>query len=62
MNAKIRAAQNMQVPYMLVVGGREVEKGTVSLRTRDGEHVNGMSLIDFEGRLVDRIKERSLEL
>jgi len=62
MNAKIRAAQKMQVPYMLVVGGREVENGTVSLRQRDGERVNGMPLAEFITRLQDRIKSRSLEL
>ena len=36
MNAKIRAAQMMKVPYMLVVGDREVENDSVSLRRRDG--------------------------
>jgi threonyl-tRNA synthetase len=62
MNAKIRAAQKMQVPYMLVVGGREVENGTVSLRRRDGERVNSMPVTEFITRLQDRIKSRSLEL
>ena len=34
---KIRDAQVRKVPYMLVVGGREAEQGTVSLRPRTGE-------------------------
>jgi threonyl-tRNA synthetase len=62
MNAKIRAAQKMQVPYMLVVGGREVENGTVSLRRRDGKRLNGMPIAEFLNHLQDRIKTRSLEL
>jgi threonyl-tRNA synthetase len=62
MNAKIRSAQKMQVPYMLVVGGREVENGTVSLRQRDGERVNGMPVAEFITLVVDRIKTRSLDL
>ena len=62
MNAKIRSAQKIQVPYMLVIGGREVEDETVSLRTRDGERVNGISLAELEEQLKERIKERSLNL
>ena len=62
MNAKIRAAQNMQVPYMLVVGDREVEGGTVSLRQRDGERINGLPFEEFAARVTDRIASRSLEL
>jgi threonyl-tRNA synthetase len=62
MNAKIRAAQKMQVPYMLVVGDREVDAGTVSLRTRDGDRMNGMPVVEFKTRVTDRIALRSLEL
>jgi threonyl-tRNA synthetase len=62
MNAKIRAAQKMQVPYMLVVGSQEVEDSTVSLRFRDGERVNGMPVSGFITRVKERIKTRSLEL
>ena len=39
MNLKIRDAQLQKVPYMLVVGGREAEEGTVSVRNRKhGDH------------------------
>jgi threonyl-tRNA synthetase len=62
MNAKIRAAQKMQVPYMLVVGDREIESNTVSLRQRDGERVNGMPVSEFIDLVVKRIRTRSLEL
>ncbi len=36
MQAKIRAAQLQKVPYMAVIGDREIESGTVNLRVRDG--------------------------
>src|SRR5690606_22850463 len=42
MNAKIRDAQLMKVPYMLVVGDQEMADNTVALRKRDGSRVNGM--------------------
>jgi threonyl-tRNA synthetase len=62
MNAKIRSAQKMQVPYMLVVGGREVDEGTVSLRQRDGARVNGMPIFEFITLVKDKIETRSLKL
>jgi threonyl-tRNA synthetase len=62
MNSKIRTAQKMQVPYMLVVGSQEVENDTVSLRQRDGERVNDMVVKEFIARVKDRIKTRSLDL
>ena len=42
MNAKIRNAQLMKVPYMLVVGNNEMEAGTISLRVRDGSQENNI--------------------
>jgi threonyl-tRNA synthetase len=62
MNAKIRTAQLMKVPYMLVVGDNEMKAGTVSLRVRDGSQQNGIPLIEFTGRVLDRIASRSAEL
>ncbi len=38
MNAKIRDAQNQKIPYMLVVGDKELEQGMVALRLRSGEN------------------------
>ena len=62
MNAKIRAAQMMKVPYMLVVGDREVEEGTVALRKRDGTRQNGMPFGEFQALVQERISNRSPEL
>ena len=62
MNAKIRSAQLMKVPYMLVVGDREMEAGTVALRRRDGSRQNGLSFGEFKATVTDRIAQRSAEL
>jgi len=62
MNAKIRNAQLMKVPYMLVVGNNEMEAGTVSLRVRDGSQQNDISLDEFIARARDRISNRASDL
>ena len=47
MNAKIRDAQNQKIPYMLVVGDKEMEQGQVALRLRGGENPGPMALEAF---------------
>ena len=51
MNAKIRDAQLQKVPYMLVVGDREIDAGGVAVRMRTGENLGTVPVSD----LVDRI-------
>jgi threonyl-tRNA synthetase len=53
MNAKIRDAQLQKVPYMLVVGDREVEAGAAALRVRGGGDI-GATPVDA---IVDRLRE-----
>jgi threonyl-tRNA synthetase len=62
MNAKIRQAQLMKVPYMLVLGENEMKAEQVSLRVRDGSQQNNIPLADFIGRAKDKIAERAKEL
>ncbi|MCB0100496.1 MAG: threonine--tRNA ligase [Anaerolineales bacterium] len=62
MNAKIRQAQLMKVPYMIVVGKNEMEANQISLRVRDGSQQNGFALNEFITRAKDRISRRSAEL
>ncbi|RJP52116.1 MAG: threonine--tRNA ligase [Anaerolineaceae bacterium] len=62
MNAKIRNAQMMKVPYMLVVGENEMNAGQVSLRVRDGSQQNNISLAEFVARAKDKIARRAKEL
>ncbi len=59
MNAKIRQAQLKKVPYMLVVGDREVSDGTVSIRKRDGSRQNGMPFQQFIALVREQIAARS---
>ncbi|HKL59754.1 MAG TPA: threonine--tRNA ligase [Sphaerochaeta sp.] len=47
LNAKIRNAQQLKIPYMVVIGEREVEGDQVSLRYRSGKQENGLSTEDF---------------
>jgi threonyl-tRNA synthetase len=62
MNAKIRSAQLMKVPYMLVVGENEMKAGQISLRVRDGSQQNNIALAEFIARARERIANRSAEL
>ena len=62
MNAKIRQAQLMKVPYMLVVGDNEMQSGQVSLRARDGSQQNNIPLAEFVTRAKDKIARRASEL
>jgi threonyl-tRNA synthetase len=51
MNQKIRTAQMQKVPYMLVVGDREMEAGAVAARQRDGTDLGAIPLDEFMTRL-----------
>lgn len=62
MNAKIRDAQNQKVPYMLVLGDKEMNECQVSLRVRDGSQQNNIPLGEFLTRAKDKIAKRINEL
>ena len=62
MNAKIRQAQLMKVPYMIVVGDNEMQAGQVSLRVRDGSQQNNIPLAEFIVRAKGWIATRAKEL
>jgi len=62
MNAKIRQAQLMKVPYMLVVGDQELQGGTVSLRGRDGSRKEGLAISDFIATVQEKIKTRAASI
>ena len=47
LNYKIREAQVMKVPYMLIIGEREKEEGTVTVRKRNGDNLPPMSTQEF---------------
>jgi threonyl-tRNA synthetase len=62
MNAKIRAAQGLKIPYMLVCGQKELDDGTVSVRMRDGKQLPAMKLDAFADYLADKVRTRALDL
>ena len=57
MNAKIRDAQNQKIPYMLVVGDKEMEARTVALRLRSGENPGAIPVEEFIRRSERDIQE-----
>jgi threonyl-tRNA synthetase len=59
MNAKIRDAQNQKIPYMLIVGDREVDQSQVALRLRSGEDLGAMNVETFLARARADIAARS---
>jgi len=56
MNAKIRDAQKQKIPYMLVVGDKELENGEVALRLRSGENPGPMPVDMFLARAKEEIE------
>ncbi|MCL6271637.1 threonine--tRNA ligase [Sansalvadorimonas sp. 2012CJ34-2] len=56
---KIRQHTLERVPYLLVVGDKEVESGSVAVRTRSGEDLGSMTVEAFEEMLAAELKERS---
>jgi threonyl-tRNA synthetase len=62
MQAKIRNAQLQKIPYMLVIGKREAESGSVAVRLRSGEDLGAMSVDEFLGMVQPVIATKSLDL
>jgi threonyl-tRNA synthetase len=63
LNYRIRDAETMKVPFMAVVGKREVEQGTVAVRARGaGKKQEVMPVAEFEARATELIRSKSLEL
>lgn len=58
--AKIRTARLERVPYMLVIGQREAEEGTVAVRHRDKDDLGARPLDEFVADLTAEIRERRL--
>lgn len=57
---KIREAQLMKIPYMLVVGEKEVEEGLVSVRKRDEGDLGQMSMEAFVDRLAEEVSNKTI--
>lgn len=59
---KIREAQVQKIPYMLVVGDRDMESGTVSVRTRKGDDLGAMTPDAFMAKCLIEIATKSKEI
>ena len=62
LNAKIRECQTRKIPYMLVVGQKEADEGTVAIRLRDGRQLPAMKVAEFADYLVANVEGRALDL
>jgi len=58
--AKIRLARLARVPYMLVIGQREADEGTVSVRHRDKDDLGAKPIDAFISEITEEIRSRSL--
>jgi threonyl-tRNA synthetase len=59
MNYKIREAQLGRVPYMIIVGDKEVSGGTVSVRLRNGQQKNDLLFEDFKKAAVKAVVDKA---
>ena len=59
---KIREAQMQKIPYMLVVGDRDMENGTVSVRTRKGDDLGAMTPDAFMSKCLMEIASKSKDV
>ena len=62
MNAKVRDAQLMKIPYMLVVGDKEASENAVAVRLRTNENLGATPLETFVARIKNIIKTKSRDL
>ena len=57
---KIREAQTQKIPYMLIVGAKEVETNTVSIRKRSEGEIGSLSIEDTVAKIKQEIEDKSL--
>jgi len=62
MNQKIRAAQLDKIPYMAIVGEKEMAEGKVSIRLRTGEQLPAMTLAEFVAAVKKNISEKKVDI
>ena len=62
MNSKIRDAQLQKVPYILVIGDKEMEAGAVAVRLRTGEDLGAKPVAEFIAMLENVVKTRTQKL
>ena len=58
MNAKIRNAQLQKVPYMLVIGDREIEAGAAAVRLRSGDNLGAVPVDEIVARIAEEVEAK----
>ena len=61
MGYKIRQSEVLKIPYTLIVGEREAETGTISVRGRGRKDLGSMSLDEFLGRIKEEIRTKAID-
>ena len=59
MNAKIRNAQLQKVPYMLVIGDREIEAGAAAVRLRSGDDLGAVPVTEIVARIAGEVEAKA---
>ena len=62
LNYRIRAAQKQKVPYMMILGDREIEDSKVAIRLRSGDNLDPMGVDAAVAMIVNKIATRAAEL
>ncbi len=58
MNAKIRNAQKLKTPYMIIIGEKEMANDTVAIRYRGGKQINGVKTADFIAEVKETVAKK----
>jgi len=59
---RVRQAQLQKIPYMVILGDKEVASERISLRTRNGKEYKDVSLEGFVAKVTEEIRDRKNEL
>ena len=58
---KIREAQLEKIPYMLVIGDKDIEAGTLSVRSRKEGDKGAFTLDDFTALILEKVESKELD-
>ncbi len=59
---QIRKFQFQKIPYAIIIGDKELENNSISIRKRNGELINNISIADFLKLIKKKIKQKSLDI
>lgn len=62
LGARIRDAQNEKIPYMIIIGQKEVDSKNITLRKRNSKEMTELSVSEFSTQTLEKIKNKDLEI